>query len=291
MHDFLDERKKKIETFNKDIRKKTTIENTHEIPDGLFIKCQGCQETIYRKVLVEDMMVCPHCQYHFMISARHRMHLTVDPGSFHELFIDVKSVNPLKMKGYEEKLNKSRKHTGEDTAFLCGRATINDMKVNIGILDPQFMMGSMGSVVGEKVTRLIEDAIDEQRPLIIFSASGGARMQEGILSLMQMAKTSAALKMLDQKGLLFISVLTYPTTGGVAASFASLGDIMIAEEKALIGFAGSRVIKQTIRQDLPKGFQTDKFQLDHGQIDLIVHRRDMKQILSKLLSFHEENHL
>lgn len=291
MHNFLDERKKKIETFNKDIRKKETIKETHEIPDGLFIKCQSCQETIYRKVLVEQMMVCPHCNYHFMISARHRMHLTVDPGSFHELYIDVKSTNALNMQAYDEKLNKSRKHTGEDSAFLCGRATIDDIKVNIGILDPQFMMGSMGSAVGEKVTRLIEDAIDENRPLIIFSASGGARMQEGILSLMQMAKTSAALKLLDLKGILFISVLTYPTTGGVAASFASLGDIMIAEEKAMIGFAGARVIKQTIGQDLPKGFQTDQFQLDHGQIDLIVHRKDMKKMLSKILAFHEENNL
>jgi acetyl-CoA carboxylase carboxyl transferase subunit beta len=287
MHDFLDERKKKIETFKKEIRKQPMTKETHEIPNGLFIKCPGCHETVYRKVLVDHMMVCPICNYHFTISARHRMHLTVDPGSFHELFIDVKSVNPLHMIGYEEKLEKGKKHSGEESAFLCGRATIDEMKVNIGILDAQFMMGSMGSAVGEKVTRLIEDAIVEQRTLIIFSASGGARMQEGILSLMQMAKTSAALKKLDEAGILFISVLTYPTTGGVAASFASLGDIMIAEEKALIGFAGSRVIKQTIGQDLPKGFQTDQFQLEHGQIDKIVHREKMREMLSKVLSFHE----
>ena len=271
MHEFLDERKKKIESFKKDIRKKNQNQQPTQIPDGLFIKCDSCQEAIYKKVLVDNLMVCPKCNHHFKISARNRMHMTVDDGTFHELFVDVKSLNPLSMPGYEEKLEKGKKASGEDDAFICGRAKINDYRVNIGILDPTFMMGSMGSVVGEKITRLIEDAIIELHPLIIFSASGGARMQEGILSLMQMAKTSAALKKLDEKGLLFISVLTYPTTGGVAASFASLGDIMIAEEKALIGFAGARVIKQTIRQDLPEGFQTDKFQEDHGQIDMIVH--------------------
>ncbi len=287
MHEFLDERKKKIESFKKDIRKKNQNQQPTQIPDGLFFKCDSCQEAIYKKVLVDNLMVCPKCNHHFKISARNRMHMTVDDGTFHELFIDVKSVNPLSMPGYEEKLQKGKKTSGEDDAFICGRAKINDYRVNIGILDPTFMMGSMGSVVGEKITRLIEDAIIELHPLIIFSASGGARMQEGILSLMQMAKTSAALKKLDEKGLLFISVLTYPTTGGVAASFASLGDIMIAEEKALIGFAGARVIKQTIRQDLPEGFQTDKFQEDHGQIDMIVHRKDMRQVLTKVLRFHQ----
>lgn len=287
MHEFLDERKKKIEEFKKDIRKKPLQTKPVDIPEGLFIKCDDCGEPIYSKVLFENYMVCPHCNHHFKISARQRMHMIVDSGSFHELFINVKSVNPLAMEGYEEKLEKGRHTSGEDNAFLCGRARIDDYKVNIGILNPMFMMGSMGSVVGEKVTRLIEDAIEEENPLIIFSASGGARMQEGILSLMQMAKTSAAIKKLDEAGLLFISILTYPTTGGVAASFASLGDIMIAEEKAMIGFAGARVIKQTIRQDLPEGFQTDQFQLDHGQIDMIVHRVDMKKTLSKILRFHQ----
>ncbi len=287
MHEFLDERKKQIESFKKDIRKKPIKNEQRDIPEGLFIKCDDCGEAIYSKVLIDNNMVCPHCNHHFKISARQRMHKTVDSGSFHELFIEVVSKNPLNMEGYEDKIAKGFKTSGEKSAFLCGRAKIEDMKVNIGILDPMFMMGSMGSVVGEKITRLIEDAIAEENPLIIFSASGGARMQEGILSLMQMAKTSAALKKLDQKGLLFISVLTYPTTGGVAASFASLGDIMIAEEKALIGFAGARVIKQTIRQDLPEGFQTDKFQLDHGQIDMIVNRNDMKQTLAKILRYHQ----
>ncbi len=287
MHEFLDERKKQIQNFKKDIRKKPLKNKQKDIPEGLFIKCDECGEAIYSKVLIDYNMVCPHCNHHFKISARQRMHMTVDSGSFHELFIDLKSLNPLNMEGYEEKLGKGEMTSGEKTAFLCGRAKIDDMKVNIGILDPTFMMGSMGSVVGEKVTRLTEDAISEENPLIIFSASGGARMQEGILSLMQMAKTSAAIKKLDQAGLLFISVLTYPTTGGVAASFASLGDIMIAEEKALIGFAGARVIKQTIRQDLPLGFQTDQFQLDHGQIDMIVNRNEMRQTLAKVLRFHQ----
>lgn len=287
MHTFLDERKKQLETFKKDIRKQKHTSIPTEIPDGLFVKCDSCQEVIYRKTLIDHLMVCPVCQNHFIISARNRLHMTVDSGSFHELFVHIKSSNPLDMQGYEDKLKKGFKSSGEESAFLCGRATINDLKVNIGILDPLFMMGSMGSVVGEKLTRLIEDAIEEERPLVIFSASGGARMQEGILSLMQMAKTSAALTKLSDAGLLFISVLTYPTTGGVAASFASLGDIMIAEEKAMIGFAGARVIKQTIKQDLPEGFQTDKFQLEHGQVDMIVHRKDMKKMLYKLIKIHQ----
>ena len=287
MHAFLDDRKKQIETFNKDIRKKKSKIVPTEIPDGLFIKCKQCQETIYRKTLIENLMVCPKCDNHFIISARNRMHLLVDSGSFHELFIHYKTTNPLNMEGYDEKLKKAYQVSGEESAFLCGRATINDLKVNIGVLDPTFMMGSMGSVVGSKITALIEDAIEEHRPLIICSASGGARMQEGIISLMQMAKTSAALYKLHEAKLLFISVLTYPTTGGVAASFASLGDIMIAEKKAMIGFAGPRVIKQTIKQDLPVGFQTDEFQLEHGQVDMIVHRKDLKEMLTKLLKMHQ----
>lgn len=289
MHTFLDERKKQLETFKKEIRKQKNLSTPTEIPDGLFVKCHSCQEVIYRKTLIDHLMVCPKCQNHFIISARNRLHMTVDSGSFHELFVHIKSKNPLNMQGYEEKLEKGVKSSGEESAFLCGRATICDLKVNIGILDPLFMMGSMGSVVGEKLTLLIEDAILEERPLVVFSASGGARMQEGILSLMQMAKTSAALTKLSEAGLLFISVLTYPTTGGVAASFASLGDIMIAEEKALIGFAGARVIKQTIKQELPSGFQTDVFQLEHGQVDMIVHRRDMKNMLCKLIKLHQVN--
>ncbi len=286
MHEFLDERKKKLESFKKDVRKKNVGNGPREIPDGLFIKCDSCNTAIYTKELKEHMMVCPKCNHHFKISARQRMNITVDENSLNELFTDIISTNPLHMEGYEEKLQKGNLESNEETAFLCGEARIEKMSVAIGILDPTFMMGSMGSVVGEKVTRLIEYAIAQKLPLIIFSASGGARMQEGILSLMQMAKTSAALKKLDEAKQLYISVLTYPTTGGVAASFASLGDIMIAEEKAMIGFAGARVIQQTIRQELPEGFQTDQFQLDHGQVDMIVHRKEMRKTLAKLLKVH-----
>lgn len=289
MHEFLEERKKKLDSFKKDVRKKGNANGPHQIPDGLFVKCESCNEAIYQRVLDENLQVCPKCNHHFKISARQRMNVTVDKDSFVELFSNIVSLNPLNMPEYEEKLEKGFLESGEKSAFLCGTAKIEKHEVAIGILDPTFMMGSMGSVVGEKVTRLIEHAIKVQLPVVIFSASGGARMQESILSLMQMAKTSAALKKLDKAGLLFISVLTYPTTGGVAASFASLGDIMIAEEKAMIGFAGARVIKQTIRQDLPEGFQTDKFQLDHGQVDMIVHRKDMKHTIAKLLAYHVVN--
>ena len=198
----------------------------------------------------------------------------------------VTSKNPLSMPEYDQKLSISRKSTGHQEAFVCGQASIQGIQVAVGVLDSFFMMGSMGSVVGEKITRLIEYAIQSTLPVVIFSASGGARMQEGILSLMQMVKTSAALKKLDQVKGLFISVLTHPTTGGVAASYASLGDIIVAEYGALIGFAGARVIKQTIQQDLPEGFQTAGFQLKHGQVDLVVERKNLKTTLIQLLRFH-----
>jgi acetyl-CoA carboxylase carboxyl transferase subunit beta len=221
------------------------------------------------------------------MGALRRLDLTVDQGSFQPINSKITSTNPLNMPDYLDKLSTGQKLSKMNEAFLSGTATIVNIPCAIGILDSSFMMGSMGSAVGEKVTRLIEYAGEKKLPLIIFSASGGARMQEGILSLMQMAKTSAALHYFDQKGLLYISVMTNPTTGGVAASFASLGDINIAEKSSLIGFAGARVIKQTIRQDLPEGFQTDQFQLDHGQVDLVVNRKDMRKTLYKLLQLHQ----
>jgi len=287
MNDFLNERKHKLEDFKKNIRKKQTSYEPIDIPDGLFVKCDQCGAAIYEKTLEANHSICPYCEYHFRMGAQKRLSLTVDQGSFVEINTHIQSTNPLNMDDYDDKLSKGKKLSGLNEAFLSGTATLVGIPLAIGILDSNFMMGSMGSAVGEKVTRLIEYAADKKLPLVIFSASGGARMQEGILSLMQMAKTSAALEYFDKKGLLYISVLTNPTTGGVAASFASLGDINIAEKSSLIGFAGARVIRQTIRQELPEGFQTDTFQLEHGQVDLIVHRKDMRKTLYKLLQFHQ----
>ncbi len=287
MNNFLNERKNKLENFKKNIRKKQTSYEPIDIPDGLFMKCDQCGAAIYEKTLEVNYSICPYCDFHFRMSATKRMTLTFDQGSFEELFSEIQSGNPLDMPDYEDKIIKGKKLSGLNEAFLCGIANIVSIPCAVGILDSNFMMGSMGSAVGEKVARLIEYAADKKLPLIIFTASGGARMQEGILSLMQMAKTSAALEHLDQKGILYISVMTNPTTGGVAASFASLGDINIAEKSSLIGFAGARVIKQTIRQELPEGFQTDVFQLEHGQVDLIVHRKEMRKTLYKLLLLHQ----
>lgn len=287
MNDFIEERKKKLEQFKKTVRKKTTTSEPIDIPTGLFIKCDRCQAAIYEKNLKANQLICPYCDYHFRMPAKDRMESIVDGGSFKILFDHIMSLNPLDMEGYQDKIDKAKAISSLNEAFYCGTAKIVGLNVAIGILDSFFMMGSMGSAVGEKVTRLIEYASDHDLPLIIFSASGGARMQEGILSLMQMAKTSAALVKLDLKKLVYISVLTNPTTGGVAASFASLGDIIIAEKSALIGFAGARVIKQTINQDLPKGFQTDVFQLEHGQVDMVVGRKDMRKTLYQLLVLHE----
>jgi len=286
VNDFLNERKNKLEDFKKNVRKKKTTYEPIDIPDGLFVKCDQCGAAIYEKNLELNHLICPYCEFHFRMGAHKRLDVTIDHGSFIEINEQITSTNPLGMPDYSEKMKIGKKLSKMNEAFLSGTATIVGIPVAIGVLDSNFMMGSMGSAVGEKVTRLIEHATKHKLPLIIFSASGGARMQEGILSLMQMAKTSAALHYFDQEGLLYISVMTNPTTGGVAASFASLGDINIAEKSSLIGFAGARVIKQTIRQDLPEGFQTDQFQLEHGQVDLVIHRKDMRKMLYKLLQLH-----
>ena len=283
---FVDKHKKRLaEVASQTI--KTKLNTPVDIPDGVFVKCEQCEASLYERVVKQNNHVCPVCQNHFRIDVDTRLRMTIDEGSFKELDEFLMSTNPLHMPGYEKKLIAARNITKRNNAFVSGAATIAGIEVAIGVLDSYFMMGSMGSVVGEKVTRLIEFAIKETLPLIIFSASGGARMQEGILSLMQMAKTSAALHKLDVQGGLFISVMTHPTTGGVAASFASLGDINIAEMSSLIGFAGPRVIKQTIQQELPEGFQTAEFQLDHGQVDLVVHRQDMKKTLFHILKLHQ----
>jgi len=257
-----------------------------DIPGGLFLACEKCHGAIYQKVLDDNLRVCPNCQHHFRLNARERIAYTLDEGSFTERYATMTSLNPLEMPEYTEKLKKSIDLSQMNEAFVCGTGTIGQINIAFGVLDPFFMMGSMGSVVGEKITRLVELSIEEKLPLVIIAASGGARMQEGIYSLMQMAKTSAAIKRHSDAGLFYISILTDPTTGGVAASFASLGDILIAEPDALIGFAGPRVIKQTIQQDLPEGFQTSSFQLEHGQVDIVAKRSQLRPLLIRLLRLH-----
>lgn len=255
--------------------------------DQQWVQCQACREMIYRKEVERNFHVCPKCHYHFRISPRERLAMLLDEGSFIETNPDLRPGNPLEFKDrlrYEERLAESRQKTGTFEAIITGKGKILGQPIMIGVMDFEFMGGSMGSVVGEKILRLIEIAIEEEVGVIIFCASGGARMQEGILSLMQMAKTSAAIARLKEKRLPYISVLTDPTTGGVSASFAMLGDIILAEPKAIIGFAGQRVIEQTIKQKLPEGFQRSEYLLARGMIDLIVERKEMKKLIATLLS-------
>jgi acetyl-CoA carboxylase carboxyl transferase subunit beta len=261
------------------------IPKKEKIPDGLWIKCIDCGEMIYSKQLEENMKVCPKCNYHFRLTAKERINLLIDEGTWQECIDSLTSKNPLNFPEYEEKLKKSMEKTSLTEAVVIGIGKINGIEIAFGVTDFNFMGASMGSVFGEKVTRLIELAIERMLPLVIVTSSGGARMQEGVLSLMQLAKTSAALSKLHEKKLFYLSVLTDPTTGGVTASFAMLGDIIIAEPKALIGFAGPRVIEQTIKQKLPIGFQHAEFLLEHGMIDMIVHRKELKSTISKLLNF------
>lgn len=260
-----------------------------EIPEGLWTKCEACGEVIFNKNLEENLNVCPKCGHHFALTASARIGVTVDKDSFSEYDKEMVSVDPLEFKGvktYKDKLAADQLATGLKDAVITGEGLIEGKKTVVAVTDSRFIMGSMGSVVGEKITRAIESAAKNKLPLVIVSGSGGgARMYEGMLSLMQMAKTSAALKYYHQEGLPFISVLTDPTMGGVMASFAGLGDIILAEPNALIGFAGPRVIEQTIRQKLPPGFQRSEFMLEHGLIDLIVHRKNMKETLSKLIDY------
>lgn len=255
-----------------------------DIPVGKWVKCEKCGEIIYKETLHENYSVCPNCNNHFRLSSRRRIKQIVDEGTFKPFEeLNIKTVDPLKLEGYIAKLEGLKEKTGIDEAVICGIGKINSEEAVICIMDGNFLMGSMGSVVGEKITYSIEKAIELKLPLIIFSVSGGARMQEGIISLMQMAKTSSAIAKANEAGILYISVLTDPTYGGVTASFASLGDIILAEPKAMIGFAGPRVIKQTIGQELPEGFQTAEFLLEHGFIDKIVERKNMKETLYKLI--------
>ena len=253
---------------------------------GKWIKCDNCKEILYKEDVRNNYSVCPNCGKHFRLSSRRRISQIIDDGTFEETDSNLQTTDPIKFEGYTQKIKLLEEKTKIKEAVKTGTGKINGINVAIAVMDANFLMGSMGEVVGEKITRLIEKAIKKHLPLIIFCASGGARMQEGMVSLMQMAKTSSALSKLNKAGLLYISVLTDPTTGGVTASFASLGDIILAEPKALIGFAGPRVIEQTINQKLPEGFQRSEFLLEHGFIDRIVERKDMKEELYKILKLH-----
>ena len=256
-----------------------------EVPDDLFAKCPDCKQAIYQKDLGQAK-ICPNCSYAFRISAKERLDLTVDEGSFQELFTGIKTENPLNFPGYMEKLAATKEKTGLDEAVVTGVATIKGQKTALAIMDSNFIMASMGTVVGEKITKLFEYAILEKLPVVIFTASGGARMQEGIMSLMQMAKISAAVKRHSNAGLLYLTVLTDPTTGGVTASFAMQGDIILAEPQTLIGFAGRRVIENTVRETLPDDFQKAEFLQEHGFVDAIVKRTELADTIATLLSFH-----
>ncbi|TYR82171.1 acetyl-CoA carboxylase carboxyltransferase subunit beta [Priestia megaterium] len=276
-------------TKNTKKRKYASIPSEHikqDVPEGIMTKCKKCKKIMYTKELNKNLKVCLNCGHHHQMTAKERITSLVDTGTFIEYDKAMVSENPLGFPDYIEKLENDRDKTGLSEAIVTGQGEIEGIQVVLAVMDSQFRMGSMGSVVGEKITRAIEKAMELGVPFIIFTASGGARMQEGILSLMQMAKTSSALKMYSDKGGLIISVMTHPTTGGVSASFASLGDYNLAEPGALIGFAGRRIIEQTIREDLPEDFQTSEFLLKHGQLDSVVSRHDLKDTLFNILDIH-----
>ena len=261
-----------------------------EVPDELFSQCPGCKYTIYQKDLGSER-ICPHCGYTFRISAQERLALTIDMGTFLEMFKGIETQDPLNFPGYRKKLTLMREKTGLDEAVVTGTALIKGEKVALGIMDSNFIMASMGTVVGEKITRLFEYATAEKLPVVLFTASGGARMQEGIMSLMQMAKISAAVKRHSNAGLFYLTILTDPTTGGVTASFAMEGDIILAEPQSLVGFAGRRVIENTVREDLPEDFQKAEFLLEHGFVDAIVKRRELPDMIARLVRLHKGDRL
>ena len=266
--------------------KEIKAEKKIKIPEGLWVKCDSCKEIIYKKEIDKNLRICPKCNYHFRISARERIKLLVDEGSFAEIDSGLTSNDPLVFKDkvpYKDRLEENRKKSGLEEAALSGEATVEGRPVVVVIMDFAFMGGSMGSVVGEKVMRAAEVAQEKKIPLITVASSGGARMQEGIFSLMQMARVSAAIAKLHEGGNLYISILADPTFGGVTASFAMLGDVIIAEPRSLIGFAGPRVIEQTIKQQLPEDFQRAEFLLDHGMIDMVVDRKDMKKTVGQIV--------
>ena len=263
-------------------------ENTPEVPDNLMRKCNVCKAAVFVDEVKQNQYICPHCGNYFHVPAYRRIKMIADRKSFVEWDAHMEEQNPLQYRGYEEKLQGLREKTGLDEAVVTGKCTIKGTSVALGVCDCRFMMSSMGEVVGEKITRVFERATEEKLPVILYICSGGARMQEGLVSLMQMAKTSMAIRKHSDAGLLYVPILTDPTTGGVTASFAMLGDIILAEPQALVGFAGPRVIRQTIGEELPEGFQRAEFLLEHGLIDNIVERRFLKQTLSTLLRLHKK---
>lgn len=278
---FTKSKKKKYATIPSEMAK-------HDVPEGIMTKCPNCKKIMYSKELVKNLKVCFHCQYHHSMNSKERLASFLDENSFEELNAGMISENPLNFPDYLEKLEKDRKKTEINEAVVTGQGTVDGHSIVVAVMDSTFRMGSMGSVVGEKITLAIEKADELSVPFIIFTASGGARMQEGVLSLMQMAKTSVALKRFSDNGGLIISIMTHPTTGGVSASFASLGDYNLAEPGALIGFAGRRIIEQTIREELPEDFQTSEFLMKHGQLDAVISRIELKEKIATILSIHQQ---
>ncbi|HEX2718167.1 MAG TPA: acetyl-CoA carboxylase, carboxyltransferase subunit beta [Gemmatimonadaceae bacterium] len=269
--------------FKKERKPRQPRRERLEIPPDTWEKCEACGHTDLREKFERNLNVCPSCEYHRRIRASEYLNIMLDENSVEETEVDLRSADPLGFPEYQARLRKASTNAGESDAILTATGTLHGMPVNVGVMDFAFMGGSMGSVVGEKIARLGQRSLERKYPLVLFTASGGARMQEGVLSLMQMAKTSAMLSMLGERSIPYIAVLTNPTTGGVSASFAMLGDAILAEPGAVIGFAGPRVIKQTIGQDLPEGFQTAEFLLDHGMVDAVVHRKELKGTVDQML--------
>jgi len=271
--------KKQAERIRK--AKDTLLE--YQVPEGLFQKCSSCGKPVYNEDIIENYYICPYCGSYFRVRPRNRIAMVLDKGTFQEWDERMETSDPLNFPGYKKKLERQKSVTNMDEAVITGKGEIGGKEAVIAVMGADFMMGSMGEVVGEKITRAVERATEMRLPVIIFTCSGGARMQEGIISLMQMAKTSAALRKHDEAGLLYITVLTDPTTGGVTASFAMLGDVILAEPGALVGFAGPRVIEQTIGQKLPEGFQRSEFLLEHGFVDKIVERKNLRKVLNTII--------
>lgn len=292
MHLFLKEDENLLkDLFSKSKKKKyATIPSEtakNDLPEGIMTKCPNCKKIMYTKELVKNLKVCQHCGFHHSMRSHERIASFLDENSFKEINENIMAKNPLQFPDYLEKLENDRKKSNLNEAVITGIGKIDEIEVSLAVMDATFRMGSMGSAVGEKITRAIEAADEKAIPFIIFTASGGARMQEGVLSLMQMAKTSAALKRFSDNGGLTISIMTHPTTGGVSASFASLGDYNLAEPGALIGFAGRRIIEQTIREELPEDFQTAEFLLKHGQLDAVISRLELKEKIANILHLHQ----
>ncbi|MEJ2647382.1 MAG: acetyl-CoA carboxylase, carboxyltransferase subunit beta [Sedimentisphaerales bacterium] len=266
-----------------------SLKPRREMPEGLWTKCPSCEHMLYKSAVEKNLNVCPQCDYHFRIEAKTRIEYLVDEGSFQEILANLKARDQLNFKfrgtTYQQRLKEDEKKSGAKEAMLIGKAFIKGRAISLAVMEPNFLMGSMGFVVGEKFCAAVDMAIEEKLPLVVICCSGGARMHEGVISLGQMAKTSAALAKFDEAGGLYICVLTDPTTGGVTASFAMLGDCTIAEPGALIGFAGPRTIAETIKVELPKGFQTAEFMLEHGFVDMIVHRRDLRSEIARLIDY------